>query len=646
MTDEDQPRFSHDDLKKMGEKWLSRIKTAEKREDDWTKSATKAEAAYLCDSETDAGGYKPQFNILHANVETIVPAIYNSTPSPDIRPRHNVNDGPIKALSDAFERAIATQIDDDALDTQIEALAQDVEIAGRGVTRIKFDVAEDGMTAPRVIFENVSWRDYREGPAKNWAGVPWVAYRHSVSEDEYQRLEADDIAEVYAREKVTSDDDEELDVDIWEIWSKEDRRVFFVCEKDGKVLDVVDDPLGLTGFFPQPDAVVPIKGTGKRDPVAPFEVYQRLADELDTVTKRIHALTKGMKAKGLFAGDAEIAQQLADLDDNDLAPASDLQSLMAVGGLDAAVLWWPIDRIIQVLRELHIQRDRTIQNIYELTGISDIVRGSSDPNETAAAQKIKTQWGSQRIKRKQRQIQSHIRDLFKLTAEVIATKFTPQSFAVAAGIAPDDPAIQAFVAMAGRLDHLRIDVETDSTIRADLDKQRGEMGQFLEATGGFFGVMGPLVADRPQMAPAALEMFNAFARSFQLGKQAEDAIDQLSELARQDAQNPQPNPAQEAQKAEMAMKQQEGQIKMAEAQARMVEAQTRAASAQQKMQIDAQKARLDELRLRLDAAKVAQDYGLRVRQQDMAEMQAEIDALLRIDEAEIERTQMRPVQFG
>lgn len=634
-------------LDEMGKRWMARIDAAEERERKWIKQAEHAEAIYLCDDEHEQG--TAEFNILHSNVETTVPAIYNSTPAPDVRPRHNVRspdqqgNDPLKAFCDALERGIATQIDDDALNAEIECLAQDGEVAGRGITRIKYESDDDGSNE-RVVYENVSWRNYREGPATRWDNVPWVAYRYEITNEEAKRLADDEIMARY-------DDvpDEDIEQALWQIWDKDKREVILVLEEKSRVISIKPDPYGLKDFFPQPAPVQPITGTGKRTPVCPYYVYKRLADEMDMATRRIAKIMSGLKVRGLIAGDAKEVELIAGLADNEFAAAPDLASLAATGGISNAILWWPLDTAIAVLAQLYQQREQTKAAIYEITGISDIVRGSSDANETAAAQKIKAQWGSQRVKRRQRMIQSHVRDLFKLTAEIMAKVFTPQGFAQAAGV-PLTPELQQ---MLGQWQDFRVDVETDSTIRADLDRQRSEMSQFLEATAGFFGIMGPLMQDKPQMAPAVAEIYGSFTRSFQLGKTAEDAIDQMTLLAQQDAANPKPNPAEEQQKADMQAKQAELQLKQGDQQLKAQEiqikgmaAQTAAQREQQRMSIDAQRFQLDQVRLRMEAAKLAQDYGLQVRQQDIAEMQAEIDAMLRVEEMEMERDQQRAVSFG
>jgi hypothetical protein len=67
------------------------------------------------------------------------------------------------------------------------------------------------------------------------------------------------------------------------------------------------------------------------------------------------------------------------------------------------------------------------QTIYEVTGISDIVRGASKANETATAQQIKGQWAGLRISTRQKRFADFARDLIRLKAEVIAERFDPQT---------------------------------------------------------------------------------------------------------------------------------------------------------------------------------------------------------------------------
>jgi hypothetical protein len=566
--------YSGDDLKRLGSAWIDKIKQAEKREKDWMDDAEDAECAYLAGQTDDISKTVPEWNILHSNVETIVPAIYNSTPNPDIRPRHSTaGDAPmaqaVKDVANLYERGISMQIDDNRLDAEMEALAQDVFVAGRGIMRMRFDAdvediveqypdetgqiievptGEQRVVNERVLYENVAWRDYREGPAKRWRDVPWVAFRHFISEAELERIRDEDMWNAQ-RDKNEKAEDQEKDVDVWEIWCRESGKVFFITEEKMMVLNVEDDPLGLPGFFPCAQPVQPITATGKRIPVCPYKIYKTQAEELNRISKRIMAILAGIKVRGGVASAAEAISQIAQAGDNELIPLADVEGLIASGGIDGAVLWWPIDKAIVVLKELYVAREQIKSSIYEITGISDIIRGHGAASETATAQQIKTEWGSLRIKKMQRLIERQVRDAFVITAEIMSRHFSPEGLFKAAGMPPDPQLMQM---VQGGLDHYRIDVESDSTVRADTSQKREEMARFLEGTGQFFSVMAPIVAQAPQGAGVLAELYGAFTAQFNLGKTAEDAITEMVEMARQMSQQPQDDPQKKAMEMEDA----------------------------------------------------------------------------------------------
>lgn len=650
-------------LQEIGAKWIERIRASETRKDEsrWLKDAEAAESQYLCGQTSTEDNDLTTFNILHANVETIVPSIYNSTPAPDIRPRHSNKDPQAEFVCNVYERAIAAQIDDSRLNKEIEASAQDAYTAGRGIVRVKFDAdIEEGeheddnlgqeaigpiVTNERIIYENVSWNDYREGPAKRWSQVPWVAYRHTISTQEMNRLTDEDYRKAYAEDKtkVTNSDDEELDQDVWEIWCKESGSVYFVANDTCKVLNIAPDPLKLTGFFPMAEPVQPITGTGKRTPVCPYRVYKVLAEELDRLTVRINAIIKGLKVRGAIAADAADIENLATADDNTLVPIANLEGLAAAGGMDKAIVWWPVEKAIEVLRELYVAREQTKQTIYEVTGISDIIRGEGDASETATAQNIKTQWGSLRIKKMQRSIERQVRDLFVISAEIISQHFSIPTLSKMTGLQITPEAAQL---LQRPLDSYRIDVESDSTVRADLTRMRGEMGNFLQGTAQFFGTMGPLVQQTPAAAGPVAQIYSSFARQFALGKQAEDAIDQLTQLAQQAAENPPPNPEAEAKKAEMELKGKELQLKVMQAQTAAQGDQGKLMLEAQKLQADTQRAQIEVQIAGADLMLKQRELGLKEGDQILAERTAEVDSLMRLEEMQMEKDQQRAVKLG
>ncbi|WP_173989481.1 hypothetical protein [Agrobacterium salinitolerans] len=128
--------------RELGAKWIARVEAASKLEKDWLDDAQMATKAYTNEEKAEATertlGKRYDFNILFSNVETIVPAVINSSPVPDIRRRFNDPDPAARVVSDILERAISVQIDDSRLQVELEAAAQDAFLAGRGIVRIKF----------------------------------------------------------------------------------------------------------------------------------------------------------------------------------------------------------------------------------------------------------------------------------------------------------------------------------------------------------------------------------------------------------------------------------------------------------------------------------------------------------------------------
>ncbi|MBW9076940.1 hypothetical protein JNB84_03165 [Rhizobium pusense] len=582
--------------RELGAKWIARVEAAGKLEKDWLDDAQIATKAYTNEEKAEANektlGKRYDFNILFSNVETIVPAVINSSPVPDIRRRFNDPDPAARVVSDILERAISVQIDDSRLQVELEAAAQDAFLAGRGIVRIKFhgdvvggeldkeeleDAAEetegfvsdqdglseadvDGSDAAnighnggpplerleneRISFEAVSWKDYRHGPSKRWQDRPWDAFRFVISkDDEHDSFDSSLIRSQFDESETKTWAESGEDICGWEIWCKKTRKVYFVSD-NGVMLKVVDDPLGLTNFFPVPTPMQPIEVTGRLKPVNPFSIYRKLADQLDTISKRIDVLTKAMKVKGWYSGTEETLKSVIDLEDDEFAPIpnGELWSQSA-GGIAAAIAFWPIEKFIVALQQLYAARDQTKQAIYEISGISDIVRGASVASETATAQQIKSQWGSLRIQKMQRMMERYARDLFVMMTEIIATRFTFQTLQEMTSIpilpTPNDTAEQmqqkasVIGLLRGKLaTYYRIDVESDSTNRADLTRQKAEVSQFLQGASAYFAAVAPLVQQGALPADAAVEIFASTSRMFNLGKSVEDTLEKMVTDAR------------------------------------------------------------------------------------------------------------------
>jgi hypothetical protein len=80
-----------------------------------------------------------------------------------------------------------------------------------------------------------------------------------------------------------------------------------------------------------------------------------------------------------------------------------------------------------VVAALVAQRKEIINDIYQITGLSDIMRGETDARETLGAQELKTQFGSTRIRDRQSEMMRVARDLVCITCEIMCEKFADET---------------------------------------------------------------------------------------------------------------------------------------------------------------------------------------------------------------------------
>jgi len=616
--------------------WLEAIALADNTEEDWRKRASAAIDIYR-DTEKDRKAKR--FNILHTNTETLAPALYNSTPIPDVRPRYMAGNPVDKAVAQVLERSLSFSIDTYDFDAVMHAAVKDRLLPGRAVSRVRYEpkFAEDGTVAyEAVTCEPVEWADFRIGPARVWSKTPWIAFRHYLTREQVVALNQKIGATIpldSAVDGAKKDDDDNRAPDVfkrlqvWEIWDKEAREVLFIAPSYKQApLKRDADPLQLEGFFPIPRPMLAIETPDTQTPIELYRIYKDQAEELDLVTRRITALTAVMKARGIYAAPMSGAfSQLESAKDGDFVPADNVEQFMQ-GGLDNAVWQWPIETVSAVLERLYLARDQIKATIFEITGVADVMRGQTDANETLGAQQLKAQWGSLRLQRQQGDVQRYARDLLRLKAEIIATKFSAQTLSMISGIQVTPEMEQ--VLRSDLMRAYRIDIETDSTIQADVQKAQQQSAQITQGLGTFFQSIAPAVQSGAMPMPVAVKLLMGLVKPFKMGKQTEDALDQweqevtakAEQAAQQPPQEPPPDPA--VVKAQMDMQAKQAELQQAgqiESQRLQIDAQDRAAKAQIEQQRLALEAQFKERQLAIEEARIA----LENRKCEMSEREAE-----------------------
>ena len=678
----------------LASRWKDALDLASKKESGWRRMSKKIIARYRGDDCMDEMGEKKKetFNILWSNIETLRPSLYNRTPTPDIRRRYDDKDPIAKTISELLNRSTEYCMDAYDFDGAMVAAVHDSLLTGRGVTRVRYepvmgspdeqeeqaDITEGDFTdakeneAPetddaagpmqevvyqKVCLEPVSWDDFRCEPVRRWADVTWVAFRLFLTKQQLvEKFGPEKAASVpldhTAIEKADTDNENQADEKkeennrgkVWEIWDKASRKVIWMApESDSPVLLVEDDTLELSGFFPCAAPLYQTEDTTSLIPIPDFKLYQTLADDLDRTTLRIIGLTKAMKVRGIYDSSLPELDHLYDDGDATLIPAQNVTALLERGGLDKAIWFAPLETLIVTMRELVAHREVIKASIYEVTGISDIMRGQTVASETMGAQQLKSQWGTLRLQRRQRAVQRYARDLLRLMTEVISEKFDPQTFTIMTGIRhmtneqkamaqqqtmaaqqsgqPVPPEIQQQMSaptweeiLSVLRDEMvlsyRVDVETDSTIQADEMQEKQDMTELMAGMSQFVATIGPAVQSGYLPIEVAKSLMLSAVRKFKAGGELEAAIENI-----------QPPPAQPQQddgsKAQLQMQQMqmqhEQQLKQADIQHQQAMKQ---AELQNSQQVEAIKAATEQAKIQSDE-RIAQ-LNAQTEQQRMA----------------------------
>lgn len=449
--------------------WLQQLKLAEREDRKWVKTGRLIVKRYRDERRESATGRQAaKFNILWSNVETLKPILYGRTPKPDVQRRHKTDDEVALMGAEIIERALSYEDDLDEFDEVMRCVVEDRLLPGRGIARVYYEPEfgepeedpdgepdEDGepatfrpVTAERAPIRYVFWEDYRTSPARMQGDVWWVAFRSYMTRDELVRRFGKKIGGAitldYTPKGLDEDGEKGPQADafkkaqVWEIWDKDKREVVWVAPSyPVELCDKKRDPLKLPGFFPAPRALSATTTNETMVPVADFSEYQDQAIELDILTARIDRLTAALGVKGLYDASfkADIQQLVDDQGrENVLIPVEQAVLYADKGGLEKAIMWLPMEQIAKVLIQLYDARERVKRTLYEITGMADILRGETNPNETLGAQQLKSQFATRRISQAQKQVARFARDLMRLRGFVIARHFAPETLAAMSGL--------------------------------------------------------------------------------------------------------------------------------------------------------------------------------------------------------------------
>ena len=436
----------------------------------WTNRCTKIIRRYR-DERPEATENLVKFNVLWSNVETLGPAIYSRPPQPIVERRYLDQDLLANVASMTLERGIETQLDLGKFNERMKGARLDYLLCGRAQLWVRYEpeyaysdppVTDTGTEEEeaseeqaqevgweKVCVDYVHWSDFAHSTARVWEEVWWVARRCWVSRQEGIKRWGSFFGTIGLQKPGDADadvtngrKDRSPKAEVWEIWDKNARQVIFMAaDYPDKLLEVADDPLHLTGFWPCPE---PLYATTTNDtlvPVPDYAEYQDQAEEIDRLTARIAKITAAIKAVGLYDAAADGSNQLSRLlqegTDNMMLPVTGWAAFAEKGGLQGTVDFLPIKDLVAALMSLYEARAAAKADLFEITGMSDIIRGqSTGAAKTATEQRIKGQFASMRLEDRRKSVARFVRDAIAIVGEIIAEQFSPEILVEMTGMLP------------------------------------------------------------------------------------------------------------------------------------------------------------------------------------------------------------------
>jgi hypothetical protein len=565
----------------LAQRWSTEIEAAKKELGKFHEDADRITRRYL-DKRDEWGREESKVNLFWSSTKVLLSLLYARPPKASVsRAFLDADDDQARVAGQIVQRLLNKSFDDNvsAWDAAVRQGIEDWLVVGLGQIWLRYEVETalevipaqvDPLTgeelAPESTYERIVnedapvdyiyWKDFFYSPARTWNEVRWVARRVYMTKDQLVSRFGEKIAKIVPlQNSQRSGSDEQTPkfdpwakAEVFEIWNKENKKVYWLAKGCEIILDEKDDPLKLDMFFPCPKPLAANVTSSNFMPRADYIFAQDQFNELDEINTRITWLTRAAKVVGVYDKAADGIQRMFNqASENQLIPVDNWAMFAESGGIRGKVEWVPIEAVVNAIDRLRQYRaDKTMQ-IYEVLGISDVMRGASKASETATAQQIKAQFGSTRIQLSQFYIAEWITEALRVKAEIISKHFQPETIAQRSNImrTPDaqfaGPAIQLIKDEA--LAEYRISVEADSMAAMDWAAERDAAVQFMQGLGAFISQVAPVAQSTPGAGPYLLRLMQWAVSKFRVSGEIEGTLDQAVGAMNQQLMNPpQPQP--------------------------------------------------------------------------------------------------------
>lgn len=573
---------SGDDPRELKEYWQTELNSAKTRLKKWQKASDKIVNRFIGEAD-DHKADGARLNLFNSNVRTQLSMMYGHLPRIDVsRTDKTGNDDAARVAADMMQKLLRNDVsnNEQTYNAILPAVLQDRFLPGLGCARVRYTMQEvPSIDGGVQIHEDAPidyyyWADILWGWGRNFAELPWIAFRSYMKKADVAKRFGTSIANAleYKQRQVTDLPDNTVsmnpdldsawqEAEIWEIWDKTNKKVCWYSSSYSKLLDSKADPLQLKDFYPCPAFFIANPTSTLYIPTPDYTLCQDLYAEIDLLQYRISILTTAVKAVGVYDKNASgVERMFTEGVDNDLIPVDNWAMFAEKGGLQGQIDWLPIADVVNALDKLRALRDETIGLLQQVSGMSDIMRGNlNNQYEGVGQSQIKAQFGSTRMQALQEEFSAFVADLMQLKAEVIAKHFEPSTiiklsgaeFSFDANLIPQ--AMQVIKDPSGFA--LRVKIQPDTMAQMDYAQLKAERAEYLNGLSTFLQTAGPFMQQDPRSVPFLLMMLKWAMAGFKGASEIEGVLDQaIDAMSQRQNQKEMEKPDPEQIRAELQIK--------------------------------------------------------------------------------------------
>lgn len=484
-----------DKSQKYAAYWTREINQAQKDREKFYTRAKKIIQRYRDEKDASAsadrstlgmGVESRSLNLFYSNTETLKPAVYSKRPIP-IAERRFLDKDPVgRAASSIWERAIRYEMQSCGFHETFLECRDEYLLPGQGVPWVRYvpqfeesvsvvtkgndeitdsngknidekgeeqaDISQE-KTWESLAVDFVAYGDFLPlGRPQQWRQTLSIAKRVWMTREDMKNKP--EFKDTWERIPLTTKQDQDQKnkgnitqsdseigekAEIFEIWCKFDKTVYWVCKEFDELCGYVSDPLKLRNFFPCPR---PILANKTNDTLIPVPFYIQAQDQylqINDLTRRIDILTNACRVIGFYdSSERNITRAFTEGREPQLIPVDQWAMFAERGGSKGMIDFVPIDLMAKTIRELIATRTQLIADLDRVTGVWDILRGETNPNETLGAQQLKQQNGVGRLKEMQDEFARLACETIEIMGEVIAEHYSDETLIEVSGAMFDE----------------------------------------------------------------------------------------------------------------------------------------------------------------------------------------------------------------